>query len=91
MDRNTIIRLRRQRLKNPADGRVHFLQEVWRVEIGPLGTREVKRIVSLVAIDPETGIQTRVGGAMRYYKMSDGEVLEEIFDENAADEVGLGS
>ncbi len=91
MDRNTIIRMRRPRAKNPADRNVHFPQEVWRVDIGPLGTREAKRLESLVAIDPRTGSQTRAGGAMRYYRMSDGEVLEEVFDEYAADEVGLGA
>ncbi len=91
MDKNSIIRMRWPRTKNPNDKSVQCLQEVWRVEVGPYGTREVKRSVSLVLIDPETGSQTRVGGATRYYKMSDGEVPEEVFDEHAADEVGLGS
>ena len=91
MDKNSIIRMRRPRTKIPNDKNVQCLQEVWRVEVGPYGTREVKRMVSLVLIDPETGSQTRVGGATRYYKLSDGEVLEEVFDEYAADEVGLGS
>lgn len=61
------------------------------MEIGPLGTREVRRAVSLILIDPKSGNQTRVGGATRYYKVSDGDLLEEIFDEYAADEVRIGS
>jgi hypothetical protein len=91
LDKNVILRMRRQRSKNPQDMSVHCLQEVWRMETRPNGTREVRRIVSLILIDPRTGNQTRVGGATRYYKASDGDLLEEIFDENAADEVSLGS
>lgn len=91
LEKNTIIRIRHPRTKDPEDTSVHCLQEVWRMEIGPLGTREVKRAVSLILIDPKTGNQTRVGGATRYYKVSDGALLEEIFDENAADEVAVTS
>lgn len=89
--KNTIIRMRHPRTKNAEDTSVHCLQEVWRMEIGPLGTREVRRAVSLILIDPKSGNQTRVGGATRYYKVSDGDLLEEIFDEYAADEVRIGS
>jgi hypothetical protein len=94
LDKNVIIRMRRLRSKNPGDGSdtsVHCLQEIWRMETRLNGTREVRRVVSLVLIDPRTGNQTRAGGATRYYKVSDGDILEEIFDENAADEVSLGS
>ncbi len=95
LEKNVIIRIRRPRSKNPAsnpeDTTVHFLQEVWRMETGLIGTREVRRIVSLILVDPQTGNQTRVGGATRYYKASSGDLLEEIFDEYASDEVSLGS
>jgi hypothetical protein len=92
LDKNVIIRMRRLHSKNPADGSdtsVHCLQEIWRMEIRLNGTREVRRIVSLILIDPRTGNQTHAGGATRYYKASDGDILEEIFDEYAADEVSL--
>jgi hypothetical protein len=91
LDKNVIIRMRRLHSKNAQDTSVHCLQEIWRMEVRLNGTREVRRIVSLILIDPPTGNQTRVGGATRYYKASDGDLLEEIFDENAADEVSLGS
>jgi hypothetical protein len=54
------------------------------------GTREVRRSVSLILIDPATGSQTRVGADTRFYKAPLGEVLEEIFDEYASDDVNLG-
>ena len=91
MEKNVIIRIRRTRSKNPEDTSVHCLQEVWRMESGVIGTQEVRRVVSLILIDPETGSQTRVGGGTRFYKASPGAPLEEIFDEYAADEVSLGS
>jgi hypothetical protein len=91
LDKNVIIRMRRLRPKNPQDTSVHCHQEIWRMETRLNGTREVRRIVSLILIDPRTGNQTRVGGATRYYKASDGDIIEEIFDEYAADEVSLGS
>jgi hypothetical protein len=91
LDKNVIIRIRRKQSKNPQDTSVHCLQEVWRMEGGILGLREVRRIVSLILIDPETGSQTRVGGGTRFYKASAGDLLEDIFDEYASDEVSLGS
>jgi hypothetical protein len=91
LDKNVIIRMRRLRSKNAQDLSVHCLQEIWRMETKSIGTREVRRIVSLILIDPQTGNQTRVGSATRYYKASDGDLLEEIFDEYAADAVSLGS
>jgi hypothetical protein len=52
--------------------------------------REVLRTVNLILIDPRTGDQTRVGSGTRYYKASPEDLLEEIYDEYAADEVTLG-
>jgi hypothetical protein len=90
LDKNVIIRIRNPRSKNPGDKTVRCLQEVWRMETGPIGTREVRRIVSLIIVDPGTGNQTRVGAATRVYKASPEDFLEEIFDEYAANEVSLG-
>jgi hypothetical protein len=89
LDKNVVIRIRNPHSKNPGDKTVRFLQEVWRMETRPIGTREVSRIVSLIMVDPGTGNQTRVGGATRVYKVSPEDILEEIFDEYAADEVSL--
>lgn len=91
LDKNFIIRIRKKLSANPEDRSVHCLQEVWRMGGALMGDREVKRTVSLILVDPETGNQTRVGGGTRYYKASAGDGLEEIFDEYASDEVSLGS
>ena len=88
-DENSIVRIRNSHSKNPGDKTVRFLQEVWRMETGPIGTREVKRIVSLILVDPRTGAQTRAGAATKFYKASPEDLLEKIFDEHAADEVSL--
>jgi hypothetical protein len=91
IDKNFIIRIRRKPSANPEDRSVRCLQEVWRMGGALLGDREVKRTVSLILVDPQTGNQTPVGGGTRYYKASPGDGLEEIFDEYASDEVSLGS
>jgi len=91
LEKNVIIRVRRTISKNPQDTSVRCLQEIWRMESGTLGIHEVKRTVSLVLIDPETGNQTRIGGGTRYYKASPGDLLEDVYNEYASDEVGLGS
>jgi hypothetical protein len=53
----------------------------------PFGTAPPARKPSLIPGGPETGNQTRVGGSARSYQTSQGELLEEIFDEYASDEV----
>ena len=88
--KNVIVRIRRARSKSPQDTAVRCLQEIWRMENGMLGVREVLRTVNLILIDPQTGNQTRVGSGTRYYKASPEDLLEEIYDEYAADEVTLG-
>lgn len=88
--KNMIVRIRRAHSRNPQDQSVRCLQEVWWME-GGLGTREVRRAVNLIMIEPRTGNQSRVGAGMTSYKASPEELLEEIFDEYAADEVRLGS
>ncbi len=95
IEKNVIIRIRRAS-SHPApshvkDTAVRCLQEVWRMESGMTGTREVRRSVSLILIDPSTGIQTRAGGATKFYKAPPGDLLEEIYDEYAADDISLGS
>jgi len=46
---------------------------------------------TLILIDPHTGAQTRVASGTSFYKISPGVVLEEIYDEYAADDVSMGS
>jgi hypothetical protein len=90
IEKNVIIRIRRAPLRNPRNGQVKCLEEIWRMESGVPGTRQVRRVVSLIQIDPRTGVQTRAGVATTFYKASPGDLLEEIFDEYAADDVSLG-
>ena len=55
IEKNIIVRIRRARSKNPQDTAVRCLQEVWRMDKGMLGVREVIRTVNLISIDPQTG------------------------------------
>ena len=87
MERNVIIRIRRAPSRDPQNAAVKCVQEIWRMETGMLGYREVSRTVSLILIDSRTGIQTRAGSAARSYKASP----EDVYDEYAADEVSFGS
>lgn len=91
MERNLIVRIRRSVSHNGQNTSVRCLQEIWRMESGMLGSREVRRSVSLIAIDPKTGNQKRIGGATKYYKAAREDALEEVFDEYASQEVRLGS
>jgi hypothetical protein len=86
IERNMIVRIRRAPSRNPQDA-VKCVQEIWRMERGMLGDREVSRTVSLILIDPRTGNQTRAGSAARRYKASPEDILEEVYDEYASDEV----
>jgi hypothetical protein len=90
LEKNTIVRIRGMRSKNTRDGAVGYLEEVWRMESGATGTREVRRMVSLILIDPRTGNQTRESSGTVTYKVHADDVLQSIFDEYASDEVSLG-
>jgi hypothetical protein len=90
MERNMIVRMRRAPSRNPQNNAVKCVQEIWRMETGTLGNREVTRTVSLIVIDPKTGSQMHVGTATRYYKAAPEELLEEVYDEYAADDVVVG-
>jgi hypothetical protein len=48
-------------------------------------------MVSLILVDPRTGNQATAGMGTAFYKAAPENLLEEIFDEHAADEVSLGS
>ncbi len=87
MEPNMIVRIRRVPSRNPQNNTVKCVQEIWRMETGTLGNREVKRIVSLIVVDPKTGQQTHAGTATRYYRAAPEELLEEVYDEYAADDV----
>ena len=61
------------------------------MESGMPGTRDVRRAVNLILVDPRTGNQNAAGADTIFYKAAPDNLLEEIFDEYAADEVRLGS
>lgn len=90
MGRNMIVRIRQAPTRTPQGNAVKCVQEIWQLNGGALGDREVRRVVSLILIDPRTGNQTHAGTATRYYKAAPEDVLEEIYDEYAADDVVKG-
>jgi hypothetical protein len=69
------------------DPGVRYLQEVWRRESRMQGTSEVRRTATLMLIDPKTGLQTRAASNTKYYPMGPGSLLEEVFDEYAAQDL----
>jgi hypothetical protein len=81
---NMIVRLRG--VGAPADpgGTILCRQEVWRVTTSSRGTREVKRTITMIELHPATGSQIPITREVKYYPIDAGEVLEEVFDENAA-------
>lgn len=87
--KNTIVRIRGENSK-AQDGAVRCLEEVWRLQYGLPGIREVRRVVSLIRIDPKTGRQTRERSNAVTYRMDSDEYLESVYDEYSADAVSLG-
>jgi hypothetical protein len=55
------------------------------------GMREVRRTATLVAVDPQSGSQTVIGGKTKYYPVDAGGLLEQIFDQYAAEDLPIPS
>ena len=91
LEKNVIVRIRPMRSRYARNTEVRCLQEVWRMESRMPGTREVRRIVTLILIDPRTGNQTTADTRTTLYMAPPGNLLEEVFDEYAADDIGLGN
>ena len=91
LQHNLIVRIRRAPDKNAKTPAVRCLQEVWGMESAMRGSREVRRTATLILIDPRTGTQPRVASGTSVYKISPDVLLEEIYDEYAADDVTMGS
>jgi hypothetical protein len=77
------------RLRNVLNGTAIGRQEVWRLEgartNGPIpGGREVQRTIVFVDIDATSGSQISTARKVKTYPIDNGESLEEIYDENAA-------
>lgn len=91
--KNLVVRMRGLPVRNivTPDGRVRLLQEVWRTETGMRGSsNEVRRTVTLMIVDPQTGVQTRAAAGTKYYPLGLGGLLEEVFEEYAAQELIVG-
>jgi hypothetical protein len=81
--KDLIVRIRR--IAGPAEtGPVKFRQEVWNIERAAAGTREVKRTIVFIDCESKAGSQIPVAREVKYYPMETGEILEQIYDENAA-------
>jgi len=80
LSKNMVVRLR-------GVGISRYLQEVWRREPGMNGSGEVRRTVTLMVVDPGTGAQSRLASSTKYYPITPGGMLEEVFDEYASQEL----
>ena len=89
LQKDIIVRIRRPSSQNSPAGFVRCLQEIWRMERSMPGLHEVRRTVTLVSVDPRTGDQSPLGASTKYYRAAPETLLEEIYDENAADDLPL--
>lgn len=87
MQKDVIVRIRTLSPKNLRRGMVLCRQEIWHMERPMPGLREVRRAAVLIGIDPATGDQIPLSGMTKFYPAQGGDVLEEIFDEYAADDL----
>lgn len=87
--RNLVVRLRTLPSRDSVNtgGHARYLQEVWRRETTMRGSSEVRRTVTLMLIDPNTGVQTRAASNTKYYPIDPGGLLEEVFEEYASQEL----
>jgi hypothetical protein len=89
LQKDIIVRIRRSPSQKSPAGLVRCLQEIWRMERTMSGLHEVRRTVTLVSVDPRTGDQSPLGASTKYYHAAPETLLEEIYDENAADDLPL--
>jgi hypothetical protein len=89
LQKDIIVRIRRPSSQKTPAGQVRCLQEIWRMERTMPGLHEVRRTVTLVSVDPRTGDQSPLGASTKYYRAAPETLLEEIYDENAADDLPL--
>jgi hypothetical protein len=89
LQKDIIVRIRRSSSQKSPAGLVRCLQEIWRMERTMPGLHEVRRTVTLVSVDPRTGDQSPLGATTKYYRAAPETQLEEIYDENAADDLPL--
>jgi hypothetical protein len=87
LDKNLIVRIRRIQGRNSEAGAVRCLQEIWRMETAMPGALKVRRTAALISVDSRTGSQVLIHGKTAYYPAAEGDVLEEIFDQTAADDI----
>jgi len=81
---NMIVRLRGVGTPTDPNAPIHCRQEIWRIATSSRGTREVRRTITVIELHPASGYQIPVSRDVKYYPIAADEVLEEVFDENAA-------
>jgi hypothetical protein len=84
LEKDVIVRIRRQEGSAEASGTVKCRQEIWGFAASVRGAREVKRTIIFIDIEPKSGRQIPAGREVKYYRIDAGEALEEIYDQNAA-------
>ena len=89
LEKDLVIRIRSLPYPTGAksDPAIRYLQEVWRRESRIQGSSEVRRTATVMLIDPKTGLQTRAASNTRYYPMGPGDLLEEVFEEFASQDL----
>jgi hypothetical protein len=85
LQKDLIVRMRRPPGSKSRQDAV--LQEIWRSESPMQGAHEVRRTATLIVIDRRSGTQTAVASKTKYYATAAGDMLEEVFDEYAADDI----
>jgi hypothetical protein len=84
LGKNVIVRIRRLGASPAGAGGVRFRQEVWLLESPAQGQRQVRRNIVTLDLDPKAWRETLVSSDANFYPIDPGELLEEIYDENAA-------
>jgi hypothetical protein len=75
-----------------AGSSVRYMQEIWGWEYSLVGgERLVRRIATLIQIDPRTGDQIQIAGGTTHYKAVSGDTVEEIYEQNAGQDIPLAA
>jgi hypothetical protein len=80
LQKDLIVRIRRQGHPVEADGVVTFKQEVWAVVAAAGSARRVERTIVVVNIDAKSGSQIPATREVKHYAIDPGDPLEEIYD-----------
>jgi hypothetical protein len=84
---DSIIRIQRQPAGALSVPALRCLQEIWNFQSVSANTRHARRVVSLIDVNPKSGVQAELKRVVVDYDAGPNELLEAIFDRYAAQEV----